>query len=416
MSAKMEGLAATASHAVRGKLAGVGLGYWRDDFAKNFVRSGFDMTPGPLINRGQYARVAAIASVCEQFLAAAPSDTAQIISLGAGYDTLFWQLQSAGAAPRLYIEVDQPSVVQHKCAHVATKAALRAALPEGDSCVTNDTIHSSCGYHLVGVDLNDIPALEAALGGSGWDPAAPTLVIAECVLIYLVPAASRALLTFFGRERCRRAVYVGYEMVHPNDPFGRTMVQNLCHRGCPLLSLSDVPDCRAQEARCVTSGWGRCDSLEMLQFFDVVLSAEERQRVCRLEMLDELEEWRMLLSHYCLTVAVTDAPADGQPTLFDDVALRTPIVRPPLEAILSAARDMTDQPAAGVAERSRAPTVGAPLEPLSVNEADEDAAWSDDDECGAAGELMQQDAPTAAGTSTAEREGAATAPDEVAVS
>ena len=37
-------------------------GYWPDPFAKSFSR-GFGQSPGPLINRGQYARIAAICSI-----------------------------------------------------------------------------------------------------------------------------------------------------------------------------------------------------------------------------------------------------------------------------------------------------------------------------------------------------------------
>ena len=33
------------------------------------------------------------------------------------------------------------------------------------------------------------------------------------------------------------------------------------------------------------------------------LSETERKRIQRLEMLDEMEEWCMILSHYCLVMA-----------------------------------------------------------------------------------------------------------------
>ena len=70
----------------------------------------------------------------------------------------------------------------------------------------------------------------------------------------------------------------------------------------------------------------------MLAFFEQVVAPEERARVCKIELLDELEEWRMLLNHYCVTLAVTD---EGDTPMFADVALRKPLKRPPLDAILS---------------------------------------------------------------------------------
>ena len=363
----MEGLAATADHAARGKLDGVGRGYWRDAYVESFARNTFDMPSSPLINRGQYARVAAIATACEQFLAAAPAATAQIISLGAGYDTCFWQLKAGGAVPRLYIEIDQENVVRQKCSLVRAKPALRDALPEGMQCVTPSGISSACGYRLAAVDLNDIAALESTLSASGWVPTEPTLVIAECVLVYLLPKNSEALLTFFGRARCPRAVLVAYEMVHPNDAFGRTMMDNLGRRGCPLLGLPAVPDCRAQEGRCTSCGWQRAEALEMLAFFEQVVAPEERARVCKIELLDELEEWRMLLNHYCVTLAVTD---EGDTPMFADVALRKPLKRPPLDAILSSP--------ASPPTATRTSSAGPPLND-TFDEADEAAVWSDEE-------------------------------------
>ena len=157
----MEGLAATADHAARAKAAAVAERYWADPFAQ-LLTSGldFDARPGPLINRGQYARVAAMWSICEQFLKATREQPSQIVSLGAGFDSLFWQLHAAGASPRLYVELDQPDVVRRKCSLVAAKPALRAALgPEGSG-----SFHSPpCDYSHHDACLADV--------GCGWCPA-----------------------------------------------------------------------------------------------------------------------------------------------------------------------------------------------------------------------------------------------------
>ena len=50
----------------------------------------------------------------------ASSLNAQVVSLGAGFDTCFWQLSAAGAAPRLFVEIDQESIVQRKSAILVT--------------------------------------------------------------------------------------------------------------------------------------------------------------------------------------------------------------------------------------------------------------------------------------------------------
>lgn len=86
-------------------------------------------------------------------------------------------------------------------------------------------MHSS-SYHIVPCDLRDLGALQRALHAASWDPLAPTYVLCECVLVYMEPQYSAALVRWFG-ERCPRAVGVVYEQINPDDAFGQQMVKNL---------------------------------------------------------------------------------------------------------------------------------------------------------------------------------------------
>ena len=324
----METLALTAEHAARAKTAAVAEGYWPDPFAKCFSSAG--RSPGPLINRGQYVRVAAIRSICEQFIQCA-GGTAQIVSIGAGFDTLFWQLKAADATPQLFVELDQEAIVMRKCSQIRAAPALRDALGEdGTAAVCDHGVKTgSTGYRLLAADLNDVAQLEAALTAAGWQAEEPTLVVAELLLVYMQPAASDAVLEWFA-ARSTRAVFVSYDMIGPHDPFGRTMVSNLRERGCPLLGIEAIPNEGAQEARCLRVGWHRASAMTALAFFDGVVSSEERTRICRIAMLDELEEWRLLLSHYCITLAVKDGP---DTSIFGSVELRKPVSQPPLSVL-----------------------------------------------------------------------------------
>jgi len=49
--------------------------------------------------------------------------------------------------------------------------------------------------------------------------------------------------------------------------------------------------------------FGKVESITMLQAWDMLVSPEEKARVSKLEIFDEIEEWNMLMSHYCLTTA-----------------------------------------------------------------------------------------------------------------
>ena len=129
----------------------VKLGYFQDDFAHHFVRrGGVNKRCPPLINRGYYARVAAIRRMLDAFLAenftshsndphsnidsstaadAAPASQQQqqrqVVSIGAGFDTTYFRLRNEGRAPVRYIELDYREVMHKKAAAINGVEELR---------------------------------------------------------------------------------------------------------------------------------------------------------------------------------------------------------------------------------------------------------------------------------------------------
>ena len=84
-----------------------------------------------LFTIGYYARVMSVHSLLKQFISLTKTAglKSQVISLGAGYDTTYWQLHSAGLQPMCYYEVDLPAVTSRKCHYirlvVCTTSAVR---------------------------------------------------------------------------------------------------------------------------------------------------------------------------------------------------------------------------------------------------------------------------------------------------
>ena len=66
--------------------------------------------------------------------------------------------------------------------------------------------------------------------------------------------------------------------------------------------MTDYPTLQSQSERYKNLGFESCQSIDMNQVWDVV-SNEEKLRVTRLEILDEVEELQMIQAHYCLTFA-----------------------------------------------------------------------------------------------------------------
>ncbi len=67
--------------------------------------------------------------------------------------------------------------------------------------------------------------------------------------------------------------FINYEMINPEDKFGRQMVENIEMRGCSLLGLHDCPSLDAQKAR-MQQVLGECsvESLSMATVYNLKLN------------------------------------------------------------------------------------------------------------------------------------------------
>eukprot|EP00053_Salpingoeca_punica_P005865 m.57004 g.57004 ORF g.57004 m.57004 type:complete len:340 (+) comp13429_c0_seq2:153-1172(+) len=284
---------ATNDDATISKRSAVDAGYWKDDFIKAFS-SNLEVTKRPpLINRGYFARVAAFRMVIDQFLALTEGK-GQIVSLGAGFDTLFWRLAKDKAKMAKYLEMDLDEVVAKKIGLIRGSRALTRGL-EGYEGV----------YAVVAADLRNVETIHKELELHHFDPKAPTLFMAECVLVYMESDATTKLLSWIA-SHYSQAFFLNYEQINPNDNFGKMMIKNLEARGCSLRGLAGCPDLQAQKDRYLHCGWDSADAVDMNEVYRR-LPAEERARVEKLEIFDELEEWTLINSHYCMSWAAHDA-------------------------------------------------------------------------------------------------------------
>ncbi len=88
--------AAGRASLTRGRSSAVAAGYWRDDYIKAFAGETLlgetrAARRPPLIHRGYYCRVQTVYALAAAF-AARYGAAAQVLSLGAGFDTLFFRL------------------------------------------------------------------------------------------------------------------------------------------------------------------------------------------------------------------------------------------------------------------------------------------------------------------------------------
>lgn len=162
--------------------------------------------------------------------------------------------------------------------------------------------------------MRDVSALDRVITECGLDKARPTLFLSECVLIYMTPEESGAVISW-ASEKFQQSYFVLYEQVEPHDNFGKAMLENLKARQCPLLSILKYPTLADQEKRFLSLGWNYVEVWNMDSVYRGVVAREpeENRRLNALEFLDELEEWDLFNQHYFIALASHHAHFASKP-------------------------------------------------------------------------------------------------------
>lgn len=271
---------------------------------------------------GYYARHIIIKSIIRNFidLNRSLNQKMQIVVLGCGFDTLCFQLHDEGVLGPdiLYVECDFDDVVSAKQNIIHSHEELRSSLMsemvscsnkqsatrdagKGCSTATKNPHHGIC-YRLFGADIRDVKQLQRRLSDiSDFDASKPTFFLAECVLVYMEHQFSQNLLQWLASEH-QEAVFLVYEQINPYDAFGKQMMINLTARGCPLKGI--LGSLQDQKERLLRCGWNHAECHDLLAMFNQLIPPSEVRRINLLEMLDEQEEWNLLLQHYCIALGV----------------------------------------------------------------------------------------------------------------
>ncbi|NP_001089458.1 leucine carboxyl methyltransferase 1 L homeolog [Xenopus laevis] len=304
----------TADEAVRStcddasicKRFAVSCGYWKDPYIQYFVRQAKERK-APEINRGYYARVQGVNLLLNAFLRKTECNC-QIINLGAGLDTTFWRLKDENLLPKKYFEVDFPAIVARKLYNIKSKPPLSKPIMEthsGDSLLLDAHSLDSARYSIIGADLRNLKDMEENLKKMSMDPQLPTLLVAECVLVYMTPEKSASLLQW-ATNMFSTAMFINYEQVNMMDRFGQIMVENLQRRQCNLAGVDACQSLQTQTERFLSSGWDSADAWNMMKVYSS-LPQEDVMRIEKLEFLDEKELLEQLLLHYCISRATKDS-------------------------------------------------------------------------------------------------------------
>ncbi|KAH9976148.1 S-adenosyl-L-methionine-dependent methyltransferase [Lactifluus volemus] len=300
----------TDNDAAIARLSAVQKGYLVDRYIAPLVpRAHLHQPRSPLINIGTYLRARGIDDLLENWFRLTGERKVQIVSLGAGSDTRFWRLANGPHAGQLhrYIEIDFAENTSRKAMSIRKSRVLSAALanhPDAISVGGGGTTLRAPVYNLFPVDLRTPPATSlATLLGSGDEPllspALPTLLLFECVLAYMNPTASNALIQwfvdYFSAPGGGLLGGIVYEMFKLNDAFGRVMLNN--------LKVTSHPDLASLSRRFLNLGFTKAQALTLREIRRRYIEPQELQRLSRLELLDEVEELELVLDHYAISGA-----------------------------------------------------------------------------------------------------------------
>ena len=271
-------------------------------------------------------RTTCIDRIVDTFLSSATHGRKQIISLGAGSDTRYFRLkQKRRKLDVVYHEIDFEANTRRKITQMrgssfsaAAKSIAKVDLHAEDVGLSGDGASLVSPDYLVHPrDLRRLPRSEPTLPGINEN--LPTLIISECCLVYLPPDDADAVLQYFSSlfsEAMPLAIAI-YEPIRPHDSFGKTMISNLATRGLQLQTLEKYHDLDEQRGRLIAHGFaeeshsGGAEAADIDFAWRTWISAEEKERIERLEWMDEVEEFVLLAKHYCISWGWRNFGADA---------------------------------------------------------------------------------------------------------
>ncbi|KAJ3122593.1 Leucine carboxyl methyltransferase 1 [Nowakowskiella sp. JEL0407] len=296
-----ENVISTDTSALQAKVSAVSAGYLSDPFAVYFHK-GRKIKQTPIFHRGTYTRTKSIGLLMQMFIENF-SERCQIISLGAGSDTRYFNLLAT--QPELlsnvhYYELDFHLSTIRKSLLIQKHKILPFEYTTSSSS-TQASIHSST-YSLIPFDLRNFSSFEF-LEQYGFDPKVPTMVLGECLFCYLSKDVGDLIIQ--KAQECDNVFVVSFDMLGEDD-FAKVMVRNLKAKNIELPSLSHYTSVSSHVNRYISRGFNASSGLTMLEIYKSsnLISPEERSRIEKLEVVDELEEWELLAGHYGLVWAL----------------------------------------------------------------------------------------------------------------
>lgn len=280
----------------------VKLGYIKDRFIHYFYHG--NEKKEVLINRGYWSRVFIFHRLVDKFLEKnKDQQKVQVISLGSGFDTLPFNIIKEKKYNNLvYNEIDLDEIVRYKINTINTNPDIKSLFNN----ITEDKedILLSDNYNLAVCDITNHAKLHETLFEKfKLNKECPTLIISECVLIYLHEKEIKDLLIKLYSD-FDNIITVDYDMVNFENPYGKMMEKNFHNMGIPLLGLNYF-----KTVETITNNYKshvnptNFEISYMKDLYYNFIDKEEIARIEKIEWLDEIEEFLLIQNHYFISIS-----------------------------------------------------------------------------------------------------------------
>ena len=294
---EVEGVQSTSNDALKTKISCVLCKYYQDPFIL-FMEPGMNHRKFlPLINRGTYCRVFAINSKLHEILdnhkklEEFKDSKINIIILGSGFDTTYFNLMSEGYTNIEFYEYDYKKIIDQKLKYISKFKQLSEIVKKNNN-----------NYHLIDCDITNKKLFSESLNQIKSSEKDITIVICECLLVYIDRDITVDMLSSIN-ERFDNVYILEYDLIGPDDPFGKEMVDNLRSRNINLRGFNDVKNVKDQIERLKDAKFEDVNIVDMYYVYFKLLPVEDRKRIERLELMDEFEELNLLQKHACFGYA-----------------------------------------------------------------------------------------------------------------
>ena len=277
--AEIEGVQSTSNDALKTKISCVISNYYKDPFICYMEPGSNHKKFLPLINRGTYCRVFAINSKLHEAinnfrkLDEYKDSKINIIILGSGFDTTYFNLMSEGYTNIEFYEFDYKEIINKKLKYISKAKPLLNIINKNKN-----------NYHLINCDITNKKLFTETLNNIKTQENDLTIVICECLLVYIEESVTIEMISCL-TEKFSNIYLLEYDLIGPDDPFGKEMVDNLKTRDIYLKGFDDVKNINDQINRLKKLNFEDINIVDMYHVYFNVLPVEERKRIEKLELI-----------------------------------------------------------------------------------------------------------------------------------